>query len=148
MMKVLLGCNLIMLFIPSLVAQGQNPPEAPKPPAPAGRISAEQLSKVNNPLADMNALNFQNYYLPSLYGVPDAVTDGLFLRPVVVAGRQIVRATLPIDTAPTGPGQYRSGLGSFKVLTLATVIAPAMVFAPVAPAPVRSEPPKIGRASC
>ena len=86
MMKVLLGCNLIMLFIPSLVAQGQNPPEALKLPAPAGRVSAEQLSKANNRLADMNALNFQNYYLPSLYGVPDAVTDGLFLRPVVVAG--------------------------------------------------------------
>jgi hypothetical protein len=39
----------------------------------------------------------------------------MYLRPVVVTGRQIIRATLPVVAAPTGPGQYRSGLGDFSI---------------------------------
>lgn len=73
------------------------------------------MSKANNPLADMNALNFQNYYVPSLFGVPDAVANTMYLRPVMVAGRQVVRATIPVATTPAGPGQYKSGLGDFSI---------------------------------
>jgi len=107
----LLGFSLILIFaLPlSMAAQEQKPPDA------AAGVSAEQLSKANNPLADLNALNFHNYYVPSLYGVPDAVANTMFLRPVVVSGRQIIRATLPIATAPAGPEQYRSGLGDFSI---------------------------------
>jgi hypothetical protein len=86
-----------------------------KPPAAGAGVSAEQLSKANNPLADMNALNFQNYYMPSLFGTPDSVANTMYLRPVMVAGRQIIRATIPIATAPVGQQQYRSGLGDFSI---------------------------------
>ena len=67
MTKVLLSFNISLLFALSLsmAAQVQKPPEAAKAPAPAAGVSAEQLSKANNPLADMNALNFQNYYVRS-----------------------------------------------------------------------------------
>jgi hypothetical protein len=117
MTKTLLGFSVILVFaLPlSMAAQEQKPLEAANAPAPAAGVSAEQLSKANNPLADMNAFNFQNYYVPSLYGVPDAVANTMLLRPVVVSGRQIIRATIPIATAPTGPGQYRSGLGDFSI---------------------------------
>jgi hypothetical protein len=42
----------------------------------------------------------------------------MYLRPVIVSGRQIIRATLPIASAPVGQGQYRSGLGDFSILKL------------------------------
>jgi hypothetical protein len=95
-------------------AQQTEAPPAPKPPA-GGGVTAEQLSKANNPLADLNGFNFHNYYAPSLFGVPDAVANTTYLRPVVVTGRQIIRGTLPISTAPAGQGQYRSGLGDFSM---------------------------------
>jgi len=109
---------LIAILLAGTLLPGQEPPPPtapPKPGSPAGGVSAEQLSKANNPLADMNALNFQNYYVPTLYGVPDANSNTLNLRPVIVSGRQIIRATLPVSTVPTGNGQYRSGLGDFSI---------------------------------
>ncbi len=103
-------------FLTFLLACGALFAQAPpKPPTPGGGLSAEQLSKANNPLADMNALNFQNFYNPSLYGIPDANANTMNLRPVIVSGRQIIRATLPISTVPLGNGQYRSGLGDFSI---------------------------------
>jgi hypothetical protein len=78
-------------------------------------ISADAIAKANNPLADMNAFNFQNYYSPSLYGVPDAFSNTMNLRGVMVAGRQIIRATLPVSTVPTGNNDYASGLGDLNI---------------------------------
>jgi len=107
---------LLSLAAVSLYGQETQPAAAePKPPAAGPGVSAAQLSKANNPLADMNALNFQNYYVPTLYGVPDSVANTMYLRPVMVAGRQIIRATLPVATSPVGQGQYRSGLGDFSI---------------------------------
>jgi hypothetical protein len=71
-------------------------------PAAGAGISAEQVSKANNPLADLNALNFQDYYQPSLYSIPNANANTLYLRGAIVAGRQIIRATLPVATLPSG----------------------------------------------
>jgi len=73
------------------------------------------MAKANNPLANANALNFQNYFFPSLQGVPGASANALLLRPVIVSGRQIVRATLPVQTSPTGLTSYASGLGDFSI---------------------------------
>ncbi len=73
------------------------------------------MSKANNPLADLNGLNFHNYYLPSLSGLPDSTMNTMYLRPVVVAGRQIIRATVPFASVPAGQGQSISGLGDFSV---------------------------------
>lgn len=80
-----------------------------------GGISASQIAKANNPLADLNAVNFHNYFSPSLYGVSGESANTMNLRPVVVAGQHIVRATLPIQTTPVGQGQYRSGLGDLNI---------------------------------
>jgi hypothetical protein len=93
----------ILAVVPA--ASAQEPP----------KLNAEELAKANNPLADANALNFQNYYWPSLQGVPDASANSLLFRPVVVTGRQIIRLTLPIQTSPTGPLTYASGLGDLAV---------------------------------
>jgi hypothetical protein len=61
---------ILALYVFSLPGIGQEPATA-NPSGSGGGISASQLSNANNPLADMDALNFQNYYSPSLYGVPN-----------------------------------------------------------------------------
>jgi hypothetical protein len=50
----------------------------------------------------MNAINMQDYYDPSLYSIPNAVGNTMMLRGAVVAGRQIIRGTLPVATLPSG----------------------------------------------
>jgi hypothetical protein len=87
-------------------------------------VSAETMANANNPLADMNALNFQNYYSPSLYGVPDATSNVLNLRGIMVAGRHIVRATLPVSTVPTGSYSNVSGFGDLNIFD-AIVVNPS-----------------------
>ena len=85
--------------------------------------SAEELAKANNPLANANALNFQNYYGSSIYGLTDQTSDSFLLRPVVVRGRQIIRMTLPVSTVPSSSGESVSGLGDFNVFD-AFVLSP------------------------
>lgn len=52
-----------------------------------------------NPLAP---LNFQNYYDPSLYSVPNVNGNTFFPRGIIVPGRQIIRVTLPVSTVLAG----------------------------------------------
>lgn len=101
--------------------------------APAG-VSAEELAKANDPTADLNGINFTNYYSSPLYGVPDVSANTFNLRGVMVKGRHIVRLTIPVTTTPTGrssvsipgqgsvpiglpigPVQYKSGLGDINI---------------------------------
>jgi hypothetical protein len=128
-------------------------PASPTPQAtgsaPEGGVSEQQMANATNPLAEMNSLQLQNYYWPTLYGVPNASANSLNLRGVLVSGRQIIRATLPISTAPTGastidipgggsipdvslpigPITYVSGLGDLNVfdsIRLNSVNAPTL----------------------
>ena len=87
-----------------------------------GGPSPEELAKANNPLADANALNFQNYYGSSLYGLTDQTNDSFLLRPVIVSGQQIIRMTLPVNTVPSNSTSV-SGLGDFNVFD-AFVLSP------------------------
>jgi hypothetical protein len=80
-----------------------------------GGVSAAELAKANNPLANANAINFQNYFMPSLQGVPGGSVNVFLLRPVMVAGRQIIRGTIPFQTSPTGLLDYDSGLGDINI---------------------------------
>ena len=97
-------------------AQEPQPPQATSPqPATTAGISSEQMAKSNNPLADMNALNFHNYWISGIRGVPDDSINTMNLRAVMVIGRQIVRASVPLTTVPLGDGLYASGLGDINV---------------------------------
>jgi hypothetical protein len=111
----LLACGLLALLAAPL-AQAQ---EAAK-----GGVSAAELAKANNPLADANAINFQNYFMPSLQGLPDASVDLFLLRPVMVAGRQIIRGTIPFQTSPTGLLSYDSGIGDINVFDAILLTGP------------------------
>jgi hypothetical protein len=94
---------------------GQPAPSASPPAVAAGGITAEQMAKANNPLADMNALNFQNSWISAIRGVPNDYINTMNVRPVMVAGRQVIRATIPLTTAPLGGGPYASGVGDINI---------------------------------
>jgi hypothetical protein len=92
------------------------------------------IAEANNPLANADALQFQDLYVPSLHGVAtDAgdVANTLFLRASVVRGKHFVRATLPISIVPaSGPPFYRSGFGDFTIFdTFMIKSTPKMSFA-------------------
>jgi hypothetical protein len=89
-----------------------------------GGVSAEEMAKANNPLADANAVNFQNYFMPSLQGVPDGSVNLFLLRPVMVAGRQIIRATVPFQTSPTSLLDYDSGIGDINIFDAILLTGP------------------------
>jgi hypothetical protein len=66
---------------------------------------------MNNPIAPMNAIYFQNYYAPTVYGVPGS-SNLLDFRTVVVSGTHIA-ATLAAVNAP----QTESALTGIPLLT-------------------------------
>jgi hypothetical protein len=62
----------------------------------------------------------QNYYAPTVYGV-SGPSNLLDLRALLVGGRQIVRATLPVSIAEDSNGNQQSGLGDFSVFDVLRV---------------------------
>ena len=84
----------------------------------------KELAQANNPLANMTAFNIQNYYMPSLYGMPDQSINNTWLRFAKPTGRILWRASLPISTVPNGEGDPVSGLGDFNVFAAYLVSNP------------------------
>jgi len=110
---------LIFLTTINIFAQTNENKETPvnkEVEAKGGGVSNEQMTKSNNPLANLNSFNLQNYYSPKIQGTTE-VGNSLLIRGVMVSGRQIIRATMPITTIPTAEG-YRSGLGDFSIFDI------------------------------
>jgi hypothetical protein len=73
--------------------------------------SADSAAQANNPLADIQAFNLHNYYIPELSGGVDGTANSFILRYAQPFGRWLMRASLPFNRVPTGPGASESGLG-------------------------------------
>jgi hypothetical protein len=84
------------------------------PEGSTGGQSQSDVATANNPITPMNAIYFQNYYAPTAYGIPGS-SNLLDLRGVLVSGRQLIRATLPISSGDDRNGNQQSGLGDFNV---------------------------------
>lgn len=97
----------------SAAATGRTAP-AQSSDASAGP-TAEELAKANNPLANMRALNFQNYYVSEISGAPDQTANTLWARYVQPIDRWLLRASLPLSRTPVGPSGSESGLGDLNV---------------------------------
>jgi hypothetical protein len=74
-------CSIVVLALFFILNTHDSPGQdsGAKPPTSGSGITAEQVSKANNPLADLNGLNFHHYYAPSLFGVPDSVANTTLL---------------------------------------------------------------------
>jgi len=73
------------------------------------QMSAE--AQANNPLANFQAFNLQNYYIPELSGPGDQTANSFFLRYAQPFGKWLMRASLPFNRFPTGSGTSKSGVG-------------------------------------
>ena len=75
-------------------------------------------AQANNPLANMTALNFQDYYIGELTESDRAANQFWirFAKPFRLGGDWLLRASLPIPTQPTPPdGDTKTGLGDLNV---------------------------------
>jgi hypothetical protein len=112
--------GLICAFVQAARGQQSSPVQsqpvmmAAPPIGSAGGASESDVATANNPIAPMNAIYFQDYYAPTVYGVPGS-SNLLDLRSVLVSGRQIIRATLPISSGDDSNGNQESGLGDFNI---------------------------------
>ena len=87
--------------------------------AAAQEMTAEEASRAqaNNPITSMYAINLQDFYVPSLYGVPDQGVNTLWARAAIPVGRTISRASLPLATRPSSATEEQAGLGDFDFFT-------------------------------
>jgi len=75
----------------------------------------KDASQANNPLADMRAFNLHNYYIPELSGGVDETANSFVLRYAQPVGNWLMRASLPFNRVPVGPGETASGVGDLDV---------------------------------
>jgi hypothetical protein len=89
-------------------------------PVAAHAQTADQVNDSNNPLTPAITANLQDQWAPRLYDSDDE-TNALLLRgvlPHLLGGvPQILRATLPIATAPSAAGN-KTGLGDLNLFDL------------------------------
>jgi hypothetical protein len=104
----LLVTAICLVVVSSLPVQAEEPAKAAK-----SGPSTEELKQANNPLANMSALNIQNYYVPKLSDLPDKTSNTTWARLVFPTWRILWRASLPLSTVP-GLDESVSGLGDLN----------------------------------
>ena len=101
--------TLLLLLGSAMLASAQES-EAEKEQAGGG-----EAAQANNPLADIQAFNLQNYYIPELSGPIDSTANNFVLRYAQPFGKWLMRASLPFLRVPTGPNTTESGMGDADV---------------------------------
>lgn len=76
--------------------------------------AADELAQANNPLANMQAFNIQNYYYPQISGF-DEKGDTFWLRYAQPVDKFLVRASMPFTSYPVAPTMKKSGSGDFNI---------------------------------
>lgn len=75
-------------------------------------------AQANNPLANMTAFNIQDYYIGELTEVDESANQlwARYAKPFSVSDTNwLLRASLPINTYPVGPGgDKKTGIGDFN----------------------------------
>lgn len=74
---------------------------------------AQDAAQANNPLADIQAFNIQNYYIPEISGVDDTANT-MWARYVQPFGNWLFRGSLPFSRVPTATGESTSGMGDLN----------------------------------
>ncbi|MFC4314024.1 hypothetical protein ACFPN2_33425 [Steroidobacter flavus] len=89
----------------------------------AEEAATNASNQANNPLQPSIMLNVNDYYIPSLYGLPDRDANIALVRGLVphlaFDHPQLLRFTLPINTTPTFPNGHDSGLGDLTIFNMA-----------------------------
>ena len=111
----LLVTGFCLMFVTTLLALAEEPAQAPpKEEAKGGMLTEDDVKQANNPLANLSAMNIQNYYIPKLYDLPDKSANTAWIRGALSTWRILWRASLPLSTVP-GVEESVSGLGDFNI---------------------------------
>mgnify|MGYP001826868763 CR=1 FL=1 len=115
----------------------------------AQESAEETMKKANNPLADMTALNFHNYYVPKLSDAPsDAYLNNAWIRfaKPMAGGKLLMRISMPISTVALpdrfGGVSSTSGLGDVNAFLSYNFVSESnktMGVGPLLVAPTASE---------
>ncbi len=97
-MKVAITLLTLLFSLPLHAAESTAPEQQP-------------AANANNPLADIQAFNLHNYFIPELSGGVDETANSFILRYAQPFGKWLMRASLPFNRTPTGPGSTTSGVG-------------------------------------
>jgi len=108
MKKIIIICSIIFLALMQISAQDDN---------------SADMEQANNPLANMTALSFHNYFIPKLTDAPaEAYMNTAWIRfaKPFNNGRFLVRASIPLSTvgvldSSTGNVNSTNGLGDINV---------------------------------
>ncbi len=111
MKRILLFVSLFVFCQYSIFSQEEGAKDA-----------SQSAAQANNPLANMTALNFHNYYVPKVNNAPgDTYMNNTWVRfaKPFVDGKFLLRASLPINTIgtpnnTTGNVKTTNGLGDFN----------------------------------
>lgn len=106
--RALAGCAIALALVSAGPAQAQDHPTE-------GHDSTSAATEANNPLANFQAFNLHNYYIPSLSEADEQNANTFWLRYAQPVGGWLLRASLPVARVPTAVGQTTSGLGDANV---------------------------------
>ncbi|MFJ1267090.1 hypothetical protein ACD661_00805 [Legionella lytica] len=81
-------------------------------PIPA--TAADEIAQANNPLANMQAFNVQNYYDPQISGFPQQ-GDTFWLRYAQPVKKFLIRASMPFTSYPITQMIKKSGPSDFNI---------------------------------
>ncbi len=79
------------------------------------QADAEALKEANNPLASIKTANLHNYYMPKMFGVPDATYNQTWIRYAQPIGSFIIRASMPFETVSAANAEPETGLGDMNI---------------------------------
>lgn len=115
-MKPLSATSRVLFWIVTVVvAVVAAAPVQAQAPAEGDGATAPSAVDANNPLADFQAFNLHNYYVPSLTEMDGQNANTFWIRYAQPFGKWLLRASLPASRVPTGVGETTSGLGDFSV---------------------------------
>lgn len=95
------------------------------------------VNEANNPLTPKITINFQDYYVPSIYGLPDRDSNQFLFRGLIPwklgDSGQLFRFTAPLATAPTFPSGETTGLGDVTLMNFTPFAGPGHMMLAVGP---------------
>ncbi len=78
----------------------------------------EAVKQANNPLASLKSINLHNYYMPNLYGVPDAAVNQTWLRYAQPIGPLLIRVSMPFQNTSFPNEEPTTGLGDLNAFLI------------------------------
>lgn len=82
--------------------------------------AVDELAQANNPLANMRALNFQNYYYPDISGF-NQTGDTFWIRYAQPVNKFLVRASMPFTSYPVTQSIKKTGSSDFNIFAAYTM---------------------------